>query len=125
MIKNLKYHYYKKRPIVNGKTRFRIEDFVEGTFAFDTDKYRDEQNNYYNVVSDHLDDLGVKERHSFHVDLLEAEECSMKCTSCNKELNVDNMTQDDDSNWFCKECFKVLSPTMKRNNERRGKRGVE
>lgn len=47
--------------MVNGKTKFRSKDFVEGTFYFDTEKYWDEENNYYNVVSDFLQEEGVLE----------------------------------------------------------------
>ena len=67
MIHKLKYSYYTVRSIVNGKTKFRNADRVEGVFDFDTDKYSDFRNNYYNVVSDYLQDIGVKVRYGFTV----------------------------------------------------------
>lgn len=67
MIIKLKYSYYTKRPIIDGRTQFRKEDFVEGELDFDTEKYRDDEGNYWNVVSDFIQDSGVKERYSLNV----------------------------------------------------------
>ncbi len=35
-----------------------------------------------------------------------------KCESCEKENDIDIMEMDSDSNWFCPECWKELSPIM-------------
>jgi len=39
--------------------------------------------------------------------------CLVGCESCEKETDVEIMSQDDDSNWFCHECWKELTPVMK------------
>lgn len=43
--------------------------------------------------------------------------CYQKCESCQKEADIDIMKNDDDSNWFCPECWKELAPTMKADYE--------
>jgi len=60
MIHKLEYSYYTKKAIINGRTKFKHEDFRKGILDFDTNKYWDDENNYYNVVSDFLQDSGVK-----------------------------------------------------------------
>lgn len=43
--------------------------------------------------------------------------CFIECESCEIPTNVETMHQDDDSNWFCEECWKELSPVMKKEYE--------
>lgn len=44
--------------------------------------------------------------------------CLIECESCGKETDIETMTQDDDSNWFCPKCWVVLSPVMKAEYEK-------
>lgn len=54
---------------------------------------------------------------SAELDRLTELTCYQKCESCQKEADIDTMESDDDSNWFCPECWKELSPTMKADYE--------
>ncbi len=71
MILKLRYHYYSKKPMVDGRTNFSKTDYVEGTFDYDTKKYnRTDPNNYYNVVSDYLSEQGVVNKYAFYVGIV-------------------------------------------------------
>jgi len=41
----------------------------------------------------------------------------ISCESCQQLTNMDLMFNDDDSNYFCPECWDELSPTMKQIHE--------
>lgn len=43
--------------------------------------------------------------------------CYISCESCLQDFDVEDMEQDDDSNWFCPECWKELAPVMKAEYE--------
>lgn len=43
--------------------------------------------------------------------------CLQMCESCEVETDIETMSQDGDSNWFCPKCLKELAPVMKANNE--------
>lgn len=47
----------------------------------------------------------------------------MKCESCEKDTDIETMTSDDDSNWFCPECWKELAPGMKADYDELVKKG--
>lgn len=40
-----------------------------------------------------------------------------ECTSCNEKFDGETMSCDDDSNWFCDECYQELAPIMKAEYE--------
>ena len=46
-----------------------------------------------------------------------ADTCMEKCESCEKQFDIDEMHKDDDSNWFCTECWTELAPVMKAEYE--------
>jgi hypothetical protein len=52
--------------------------------------------------------LNVKGKLSFW----EPDICLQTCESCQEPSDIENMSSDDDSNWFCSECWKELSPIM-------------
>lgn len=52
--------------------------------------------------------LNVKGKLSFW----EPDICLQTCESCQEPSDIGNMSSDDDSNWFCVECLKELSPVM-------------
>lgn len=52
--------------------------------------------------------LNVKGRLSFWEPLI----CLQKCESCSEPTNIETMTCDDNSNWFCPECWEELWPIM-------------
>lgn len=39
--------------------------------------------------------------------------CLEECLGCDKKTDMETMIMDDDSNWFCPECWKELAPGMK------------
>ncbi|WP_336689399.1 MULTISPECIES: hypothetical protein [unclassified Chryseobacterium] len=43
--------------------------------------------------------------------------CYLKCTSCEKEFDMDKMHEDSGGDYFCAECWKTLAPTMKAEYE--------
>lgn len=45
------------------------------------------------------------------------DECLMECTGCDKEFDIEDMTDDDGGNWFCPECWEVLGPVMQAEYE--------
>lgn len=47
----------------------------------------------------------------------------MKCESCRKETDLETMTSDDDSNWFCEKCWEELAPVMKAEYDEMVKNG--
>jgi hypothetical protein len=51
------------------------------------------------------------------------DKCLQKCESCEKETDIETMQADDDSNWFCTECWEVLSPIMKADFKELVKKG--
>lgn len=70
MIIKLKYRFYIHKDIVKGRTK--LSGKVEATFEFDTDKYWDGEDNYWNVVSDYISkELKIKEHFGLHVEKLE------------------------------------------------------
>ncbi|MCJ8153222.1 hypothetical protein MKJ01_05535 [Chryseobacterium sp. SSA4.19] len=46
-----------------------------------------------------------------------------ECLGCDKETDMETMTSDDDSNWFCPECWKELAPGMKADYDELVKKG--
>jgi len=57
MIRKLKFKYYTGKEKINGKNR--LSGRVNDSLLFDTTVFRDEVNNYTNVVSDHLQEKGI------------------------------------------------------------------
>lgn len=43
--------------------------------------------------------------------------CLQGCESCEKETDIETMSQDGGSNWFCPECWEELAPVMKAEYE--------
>lgn len=43
--------------------------------------------------------------------------CYQKCESCEKDFDIDTMTADSDSNWFCTECWTELEPVLQQEYE--------
>jgi len=56
----IQYSYFTNREMKLRKPRYRLSGKVTTTFHFDTTKYRDEKNNYYNVIGDYLRDGGIE-----------------------------------------------------------------
>lgn len=52
--------------------------------------------------------LNVKGKLSFW----EPDICIQKCESCETPTDIEKMSSDADSNWFCSECWEELSPIM-------------
>lgn len=46
-----------------------------------------------------------------------SDECLVKCTSCDKDFDIEDITYDGDDNPFCPECWKVLAPDMQAEYE--------
>jgi len=68
MIIKLKYSYYIARPRdKKGRTKFRKEDRRTGILDFDTEIHWDDEDNYWNVVSDFLDEEQPKPVHALMV----------------------------------------------------------
>ena len=51
------------------------------------------------------------------------EEDLQECESCLKRTKIETMNQDDDSNWFCPECWEELAPIMKSEYDEMVKNG--
>lgn len=43
--------------------------------------------------------------------------CLQKCESCEKDFDIETMTTDAGSNYFCKECWSVLGPVLQEEYE--------
>lgn len=71
-----------------------------------------------------MDSLGraAESATKFFLNLVEMEiikendgELYITCESCTKQCtDIETMSQDDDSNWFCPECWEELAPTMRK-----------
>ena len=57
------------------------------------------------ATADALEVEETKEQISFYQD---PEICILTCESCEKDTDMDTMTADDDSNWFCPSCWDTL-----------------
>ena len=44
-------------------------------------------------------------------------DCLTICTGCEKRFELELMVADDDCNYFCQECYKEMSPVMKKEYE--------
>ncbi|REC56997.1 hypothetical protein DRF62_02235 [Chryseobacterium piscium] len=47
----------------------------------------------------------------------------LKCESCEEKTDIETMSQDDDSNWFCPKCWEELTPVMKAEYDKLLKNG--
>jgi hypothetical protein len=47
----------------------------------------------------------------------ETEVCLQQCESCQQETDIETMAMDDDSNYFCSDCWAELGPILKAEYE--------
>ena len=54
----INYYYYTNKEKANGKNR--LSNRVEKSFHFDTKKFIDDKDNYKNVISEYMTDIGIE-----------------------------------------------------------------
>lgn len=113
-----------KRQIERSKLTFS-ESFVEYMKRYPQSNFREwserfiDKMNINSTVPSEIQVIGIsllaldELEHDITNAYVDSLKCLIKCESCEIETDVETMSQDDDSNWFCPDCWKALSPGMK------------